>query len=256
MSDVQPEPTNAEQPGNAAEAQQQVEQGGQEPTPGNQQQQQSAEQQGNDNQQQEGIDALPEWAQQEIRNLRKESGNYRTKAKEHEQSAQQLAEKKDAERNDLVQQLAKTLGLVEEEADDPEALVKAATEREQTAAQERDDMAKQLRDYRQKDAIREAADGKVSDPKLLEAVLKSDNAFNELDVNADDFADQVSQRVAAAIETHPALAQVAPTASGVDTSNTNSGTAKQLTREDLKTMSAADINTAAREGKLNHLMTK
>lgn len=197
----------------------------------------------------QGIDALPEWAQKEIRDLRKESGGYRTKAKEHEQTAQELAAAKDAERNELVQQIAKTLGIAgSDEEQDPAKLLEAAQA-------ERDQTAQQLREYKQRDAIRTASDtAKITDPALLEAVLRSDNAFNQLDINADDYGTQVAARIAETIELHPALAQVAPTASGVDTSTTNAGNSPKLTREDLKTMSATDINKAAREGKLTHLM--
>lgn len=197
----------------------------------------------------EGIDALPEWAQKEIRNLRDGEAKYRTRAKEVEET-------KEAEKNNLIQQIGKALGLVEDQADDPEALVKAATEREQAAAERAQQMEQQLRDYKSSAAVTKAAgDAKVTDPKLLEAVLRSDNAFTELDINADDYEDQVSQRVAAAIEAHPALAQAAtPHTSGVDTSTTNTGAARKLTQEDLTRLAQEgkwdEINEAAEAGRI------
>lgn len=186
-----------------------------------------------------------------VEQLRKEAASYRTKAKELEDQFTTTKTEKD----DLIQQIGKALGLVDDQTDDPAKLLEAATKREQELAQERDDTARQLREYRQRDAIREASTtAKITDHALLEAVLKTNNAFNALDINADDYQAQVAQFITEAVQQHPALAQVAPTASGVDTSTTNSGAKGQLTREDLANMTSAEINQAAREGKLNHLM--
>lgn len=260
MSDVQPGTADtaaatAEQAdaaantaANATAAEQQEVQASQEQATGNNDQQQQGAQ---------GLDALPEWAQKEIHDLRKESGSYRTKAKEHEQTAQQLAEQKDAERQELVQQIAKTLGLVEDQADDPEALVKAATEREQAAAAERDKMREQLVNYRRKDAVNSVVgklDGKV-DTALLNAVLAQDDTFTSLDVDADDYGSQVEAIVTSKIEAHPSIVQATtPTASGVDTSTTNTGTAPKLSQDDLAKLYAEgkydEINKAAAEGRL------
>lgn len=210
-------------------------QAGQEPTTGNN------DQQPNTDPEPQGLDALPEWAQKEIRDLRKESGSYRTKAKEHEQTAAELAAAKDAERQELVQQIAKTLGLVEDQADDPEALVKAATEREQQAAAERDKMREQLVNYRRKDTINTVVgklDGKV-DTALLNAVLAQDTDFTNLDVDADDYGSQVEAIVTSKIEAHPSIVQATtPHTSGVDTSTTNTGTPGKLTRADYDQMMA------------------
>lgn len=259
MSDVQPGTADtaaatAEQAdaaanaaANATAAEQQEVQASQEQATGNNDQQQGAQ----------GLDALPEWAQKEIRDLRKESGSYRTKAKEQEQTAQQLAEQKDAERQELVQQIAKTLGLVEDQADDPEALVKAATEREQQAAAERDKMREQLVNYRRKDAVNNVVgklDGKV-DTALLNAVLAQDPEFTALDVDSDDYGSQVEAIVTSKIEAHPSIVQATtPNASGVDTSTTNTGTAKKLSQDDLARLYAEgkyeEINKAVSEGRI------
>lgn len=186
-----------------------------------------------------------------VEKLRAENAKYRTKAKEVED---QFSSTK-AEKDDLIQQIGKALGLVEDQTDDPAKLLEAATKREQELAQERDQTAQQLREYKQRDAIREASDtAKVTDPKLLEAVLRSDNAFNQLDINADDYGTQVAARIAQAIEAHPALAQVAPSASGVDTSTTNTGASKKLSQEDLTRLAAQgkwdEINEAAAAGRI------
>ncbi|MBD0853039.1 hypothetical protein CU043_02150 [Corynebacterium striatum] len=207
-----------------------------------------------------GIEDLPEWAQKEIRSLRDESAKYRTKSKDMEAAkADELKaaqEKAEQERNQLIQDIGKKLGLVEDETSDPQKLIEAAVQREQAAAKERDEMRDTLTKYRRNDAVRTAVskvDGKV-DTDLLSAVLNSDNAFNQLDVNADDFETQVAQIVTNKIESHPSLVQATHKASGVDTSNTQRGAAKQLTREDLKSMTATEINKAVREGRVANLM--
>ena len=180
-----------------------------------------------------------------VEKLRTEAAKYRTRAKEIEDT-------KAAELDAFKQEMAKALGLVEDTADDPAALLEAAQA-------ERDKMAEQLNAYRRDDAIRTAlknVDGKV-DETLLHAVLNSNNAFRELEITSDDYADQVSAMIATAIENHPSLiVQATPPASGVDTTNTNTGADRKITREDLANMTATEINQAARDGKLNHLMNK
>ncbi|PXY09189.1 hypothetical protein CKF53_00095 [Corynebacterium striatum] len=192
-----------------------------------------------------------------MRTARDEAAKYRTKAKSAAETAAEEAQAKaQAERDALIQSIGKQLGLVEEETTDSEALIKAAVEREQAAAKQRDELQEQLNTYRRNDAVRTAVskvDGQV-DTDLLSAVLNSDNAFTQLDVNADDFDAQVAQIVTSKIESHPSLIQAIHKASGVDTSNTTRGTEKPLTREDLKNMSAHEINEAVKSGKLSHLM--
>ena len=207
-----------------------------------------------------GIEDLPEWAQKEIRSLRDESAKYRTRSKDAEAAkADELKaaqEKAEQERNQLIQDIGKKLGLVEDETSDPQKLIDAAVEREQAAAKERDQMRDTLNQYRRNDAVRAAVskvDGTV-DTDLLAAVLNSDNAYTQLDVDADDFETQVAQIVTNKIESHPSLVQATHKASGVDTSNTQRGAAKQLTREDLKSMTATEINKAVREGRVANLM--
>lgn len=165
-------------------------------------------------------------------------------------------DKAEAERNQLIQDIGKKLGLVEDETSDPQKLIDAAVQREQEAAKERDQMRDTLNQYRRNDAMRtaiEKVDGKV-DTTLLNALLNSDNAYQQLDIDADDFDAQVAQIVNQKIESHPSLIQAIHKASGVDTSNTNRGAEKPITREDLKNMDAHEINEAVKSGKLSHLM--
>ena len=199
------------------------------------------------------VDELPDWAQSEIRKAREEAAKYRTRAKD---TAEEVEAKAKAEREAFVQKLGKELGLIEDTSNDPEKLLTAAQEQAQAAAKERDELAQQLANYRRKDAVSQAlskVDGTV-DTALLNAVLASDNAYQQLDINADDFQDQVSQIIANTIESHPSLVQATHKASGVDTSNTQRGAAKPLTREDLAGMTASEINEAVKNGQLSHLM--
>lgn len=178
-----------------------------------------------------------------VEKLRKEAASYRTRAKEIEDT-------KAAELDAFKQEMAKALGLVEDTADDPAALLEAAQA-------ERDKMAEQLNAYRRDDAIRTAlknVDGKV-DETLLHAVLNQNNAFRELEITSDDYTEQVSALVATAIENHPSLlVQVTPTASGVDPTNTNTGADRKITQADLETMTSREIYEAQKAGKLNHLL--
>ena len=199
------------------------------------------------------VDELPDWAQSEIRKAREEAAKYRTRAKD---TAEEVEAKAKAEREELIQTLGRQLGLVEDETNDPDKLLTAAQEQAQAAAKERDELANQLANYRRKDAVTQAlskVDGTV-DTALLNAVLASDNAYQQLDINADDFQDQVSNIITNTIESHPSLVQATHKASGVDTSNTRSGAAKPLTREDLAGMTADEINAAVKDGRLSHLM--
>ena len=199
------------------------------------------------------VDELPDWAQSEIRKAREEAAKYRTRAKD---TAEEVEAKAKAEREELIQTLGRQLGLVEDETNDPDKLLTAAQEQAQAAAKERDELANQLANYRRKDAVGNAlakVDGTV-DTALLNAVLASDNAYQQLDINADDFQDQVSNIITQTIESHPSLVQATHKASGVDTSNTRSGAAKPLTREDLPGMTADEINAAVKDGRLSHLM--
>lgn len=184
---------------------------------------------------------LPDWARDKLAKANAEAAKYRTRAKDAESA-------KTSELDALKKQIGKSLGLVEDDTTDPDKLIQAATA-------ERDSMAQKLQEYQQKDAITSAASGKTSDVALLTALLQSDKAFAELDTSADDYSAQVAALVDAKITAHPALkAQAA--ASGIDTSTTNTGSNRQIRREDLANMSAAEINKAAREGKLNHLMNQ
>lgn len=204
-------------------------------------------------QQPTGIDDLPDWAQKEIRGLRQENAKHRNKAKTAAEEATQREQQHAEEaRNALVQDIAKALGLAEDEQD-PQQLLEAANEK--TAEQQKriDELVGQINEHKRAAAVSDAIGARQVNPKLMRALLAQDNAYSQIDVNSDNFADQVSEVVDRVLAENPEIVQVARGQSSVDTSNTQNGQ-KAITRDDLKTMSAAEINAAVREGRLDHLL--
>ena len=198
-------------------------------------------------------DDIPDWVREKLTKANNEAAKYRTELRENQAKVKQLSEQQ-ADLEAFKQQIGKQLGLVEDN-DDPQALLDAAVQREKAVQEERDQLANQLRDYRRRDVIRDQSKG--ADVELLTALLQADARFLELEMDSDDYSDQVGQLVEEKITKHPSLkTQVVASASGVDTSNTSSGADRKLTREDLKTMTASEINAAVKAGKLNHLMGK
>lgn len=204
-------------------------------------------------QQPTGIDDLPDWAQKEIRGLRQENAKHRNKAKTAAEEATQREQQHAEEaRNALVQDIAKALGLAEDEQD-PQQLLEAANEK--TAEQQKriDELVGQINEHKRAAAVSDAIGARQVNSKLMRALLAQDNAYAQIDVNSDNFADQVSEVVDRVLAENPEIVQVARGQSSVDTSNTNNGQ-KPITRDDLKTMSPEDINQAARDGRLDHLL--
>lgn len=204
-------------------------------------------------QQPAGIDDLPDWAQKEIRGLRQENAKHRNKAKTAAEEATQREQQHAEEaRNALVQDIAKALGLADDEQD-PQQLLEAANEK--TAEQQKriDELVGQINEHKREAAVSDAIGARQVNPKLMRALLAQDNAYAQIDVDSDNFADQVSEVVDRVLAENPEIVQVARGQSSVDTSNTQNGQ-KAITRDDLKTMSAEDINKAVREGRLDHLL--
>lgn len=186
-------------------------------------------------------DELPAWARDKIAKANAEAAKYRNRAKDAEKAgADALAE--------YQRRAAKELGLITDDEPTPDDLIAAANKQAAEAQQ-------QLAAYRRDAAIRDAANGKVSDTAILTALLNQDQAFTALDPTDADYATQVAAAVTAMVDAHPTLkAQAA--ASGVDTSTTSTGTDRKITREDLAKMTPHEINAAVKAGKLNHLMNK
>lgn len=185
------------------------------------------------------IDALPQWAQEEIRNLRKESGTYRNKAKEVEATLTQ----KDTEHSTLIDGLKKLFGEGEGEQS-PEDLLAEANQRAETAAKELNDMRVSL-------AFREATDG-VADAKVLLPYMKGAGLLDGLDPTAEDFTAQVAALVTKTVEEVPAF-KVHTVSKSSGNAPTPTKPTGQISRDDLKAMTSHEIVEAKRAGKLNHL---
>ncbi len=199
------------------------------------------------------VDALPSWAQSLIKDLRDENGKHRNKAKTAaEEAAQREKELATQARDQLVNDLAKALGIGGEDEQDPQALLDAANEKTTEQQKRIDELVSQVNSYKREQAIDEAIGNRNVNKRLLKAVLAQDNALKDLDVDSDNFADQVSEAVNDAIKNTPELVQATPGKSGIDPTNTNSE--RPITRDDLKTMSPEDINKAVADGKLDHLL--
>lgn len=179
-----------------------------------------------------------------VEKLRKEAAEYRTKAKAE-------AEKVEAEKQDLIQQLGKALGFVkDEEPVDQAALI-------EQAKAESDRYRNELTQLRTENAITKAATSAGADTDILIPFLKGKGLLDSLDTTADDYASQVEKLVADTVNANPKFRLSAqPTASGVDTTGAPSAD-KHITRDDLAQLAAngqwARINELAAAGKLNHL---
>lgn len=135
--------------------------------------------------QEQDMASLPEWAQKQIRDLRKESGDHRTSKNEAEQKYQ-----------GTLDAIAKALGLKEDEKPDPDKLASQLTS-EQT---EKRDAKVQLAVYR-----RAATNGANPD-----ALLDSASFLQSL-TDVDPSQEQaVDEAIKAAVEKNPNLAAQRP----------------------------------------------
>jgi len=176
----------------------------------------------------QSVSELPEWAQKLLTEVRSEAAKYRTEAKTAAEQAQA----------ELTDRFAKVFNLKEDDATDPEALTKAATEAQQKAAQS----AREL-------AIFKAASHVGADPNRL---LDSNSFMSS--VSQVDPADgaAVTAAIQAAIAANPILKAVqAAAASGTELGGSQE--AGLITDEQLARMSPEQIDKAHREGKLGHL---
>jgi alkylhydroperoxidase family enzyme len=177
----------------------------------------------------QSVDQLPEWAQKELAKVRKEAGDYRTKA----QTAADNAQK------ELTDKLAIALGLKPDAASDPAALTASLTEAQSKAAQS----AREL-------AIFKAAAATGADPgRLLDS-----NSFMS-SVAGLDPADgaAVTAAIKDALASNSQLKAVqAAAASGTELGGT--GETGQIDEQQLARMSPDQIVEAQSKGLLRNLL--
>ncbi len=172
----------------------------------------------------------------ELERARKDAAKYRTQARD--------AQTKQTNTDTQMAAIAKALGLDDGTAStDPDALQAELTKRDS-----------EIRRLRVTNALSDTFARHGAKPKLTRAILADDGILDELDPDDTDFTATLDAAVKKAVDTHPELkAGQAPTRSSGDFNGANGGK-PQLTREDLKTMTAAQIVEAKTEGRLDLLL--
>jgi hypothetical protein len=186
----------------------------------------------------EDVASLPDWAQKLIGKTRSEAAGNRAKANEN---AQALEATRDA--------IAKALGLKGD--DDP---VQAAL----TAAEQRDAALSEVRQAKVENAVLMMAERHGADPIALTDSRSFMRATEGLDPSAEDFTAKVEDAIKTALEANPLLKSqaVAPAPPARSGGPVGGGAAVpgQLTQEDVKTMTPAEIVKAKEDGRLNQLL--
>jgi len=173
-------------------------------------------------------DALKE----ELAKTRREAAKYRTERKAERERAEALEKQ--------LAGISKAIGV-----DDPEP------DPEKLTAQYEQAMAK-FRKERTSNAVVTAAADQGANIEMMRYYLTGSGALEDLDIEAEDFAVQVADKVKSAIESHPELkaGQLGP---GSGDQGPRGG-ASQLTRDDLKDMEPEQIEKARQDGRLDTLM--
>jgi hypothetical protein len=208
------------------------------------------------------IDELPPWAQKLVRDTRSEAAANRTKAKEHESALTTLQ----AKSQEQLDGIARALGLKPEEATPEQIMAERDTARATAAVNAAAKRASDVELAVFRAAARAGADGdKLLDSRTFVTGLA------DMDPAADGFAQQVSDRIAAALDSNPGwklaepvpagqpaappLAPAAPLVPQVPASSPQPGSfgqppagPRQLTAEDAKGMSAQAVQKAINEG--------
>lgn len=209
------------------------------------------------------IDQLPPWAQKLVRDTRAEAAANRTKAREHETALSALQ----AKSQEQLDGIARALGLKPEEATPEQIMAERDTAR---ATAEQHAAAKRASDV-ELAVFRAAARAGADGDKLLDSRTFV-SGLADMDPSADGFSQQVSDRIAAALESNPgwklpaasAAARPAPPlepqapaplAPQVPASSPQPGSfgqppagPRQLTAEDARGMSAQAVLKAINEG--------
>jgi len=162
----------------------------------------------------------------EVKKFKDEAQKLRARLKEETAAAAEKASKEAAEAAEkaLTERLGKALGLIQYDTPvDPQELIAQAAEREAQALEREAKAAAKLRAYELEKALTNAANKVDGDLDILTPYLRGTGALDALDPDADDYLDQVSAVVAAAVEANPKLKKAAPVAapsrSGGDISN-------------------------------------
>ena len=181
----------------------------------------------------------PDKAWNLIENLRKDKAGREQAVADARKEASTQAQK------DLVERIAKELGVIEEPKD-PADLLNSVTA-------QKDGLSKENRLLKVENTVIRSASSLGAD---LEAVLDSrelERRFLEIDPSADDYGSQVAAIVKDAVEKNPARyrkAQVAPGASGGDFTSGNGGGPKPPAPADDDIEEARKKAAARKEGRV------
>lgn len=185
----------------------------------------------------------------QVRELRNEAANYRTKLRDAEKALADARAETQAETQKFAEFQAKFNQLFGNEQEvSPEELVKQHQEREQAAVQE-------LNALRMEVALSKAVTAAKADMDLAVPFVKGTAEFAALNPSAEDYPAQVAALVAETVEKYPKLrAQVAPPSSGNTSTPTNNSDPAKLTREDVQKLIAAkrfdEVNAAYAAGRV------
>lgn len=190
---------------------------------------QASGQQGGDAQ---SVKDLPDWAQKQIRDLRKEAGDNRTAANAVKTASQQQLD-----------QVAQLLGLKKGEELDPAKMAEQLNESRATARATAVELA-----------VHRNSGKHGADPDALLDSRGFLTAVAGLDPAAADFTTKVDAAIKEAVKTNPKLkAALGAAVSGGDFSG-GTGAGAAITDEQLSKMTPAEITKAYNAGKLKHLM--
>lgn len=135
----------------------------------------------------QNVDDLPEWAQKIIRDTRQEAANHRAAKSTAEQQHQSM-----------LAGIAKALGLTSDEIS-PEQLQAQLAERDKQVSERDGLLADMLRERQAEKAARHHK----ADIDLLMPAISYNGLLDDLDPNADDFADKVDKIVGEFVEKNP-----------------------------------------------------
>lgn len=177
-----------------------------------------------------------------VKKLRDEAASYRTRIEAEAKAAAEKAEK------DLTQRFGKALGFIkDDEQPDPTALLAQAQAEKDAAAAEAKQTKVEL-------AVFRAASKHSANVEALSDSLTFQKKAQALDPTADDFASQVDALIAETVTSNPAKYKAVQVAASTGGTHHTGQEAGQITREELKAMSASDRLKAHREGRTKSLL--
>ncbi|MGW4639560.1 hypothetical protein ACWEN6_13580 [Sphaerisporangium sp. NPDC004334] len=159
------------------------------------------------------VDELPSWGQKLIKDLRKESGDYRAQLKAAQDAADAAAKAQGPSADEVMQQaqqdfakkIGKALGLIQDEEKpvDPKVLIDQLTTEKDQTAKERDAERELHRRALVELAVHRQSTKAGADPDALLDSRSFLRNIKEFDPNADDFAEKLTEVITKAVEDNP-----------------------------------------------------